>query len=664
MRSTPTVRIWLAAVVLLGLAQPALGAAKLQPIYSQDFEVPDGTSTLPDGSGIVTDNPAAGIIDGVLQMTLDGVNMTDSAFVSPELGPGLANGFEIELDFLFDNDPNTGIPYPADGFSVTLGPLPGPDDPYYPALVGEDGLHTGISFGLETWPGSGTYRFLLAGFQRGILSPGPPVDGRWHRLTVLWSPTPTGGETSLLVDGEVVFGAIATSGFRPQASDRLVLAARTGGFDQTLLVDDVAVRGDVRALRGEASCHAATLKLASTFEKKLLACASKAFKRGDGDAEGVYDRCEPPELERLEAGWGKLLERSSSKGGCGLRAPLRAADPDQPALVSVESLLRQRVRSAVQNAYAATTDAKTRATLAKLQSARSARQWRLAGRHEKRPLDDVDALAKQETTRFLDKVDRLIEKAAKRDVDVTSSLARQPGVLDATTTARRLLPEPPGQDELWLYWNFDGDSIGALNHGGGGLDFAGSTSPMPHVAGRFGSAFEFSTSDDRVVMSSLGRGRIENQLELSMCAWIYPTGPGTNGGIIINKEGEFELARFPDGTLHFAVAGPTNTWSWTPAHARTAPLDTWTHVCLVLQPPSGLLYVNNHLSFWPIAATRGDVEPSQNELRVGSRQDQSQEFEGLIDDVALWGRVIRPEEVEAMVRGGFGYPVRGPVVPF
>lgn len=63
-----------------------------------------------------------------------------------------------------------------------------------------------------------------------------------------------------------------------------------------------------------------------------------------------------------------------------------------------------------------------------------------------------------------------------------------------------------------------------------------------------------------------------NALDLSanftLEAWIYPTGAGsdaTEGGMIINKENSFEIDRFADGSIQFAMStsGLGSEWSWT-----------------------------------------------------------------------------------------------------
>jgi hypothetical protein len=93
-----------------------------------------------------------------------------------------------------------------------------------------------------------------------------------------------------------------------------------------------------------------------------------------------------------------------------------------------------------------------------------------------------------------------------------------------------------------------------------------------------------------------------NSLDLSASftieGWLYPTGPGSNttGGIIINKEHSYEISRFSDGTLQYALSanGLGNDWSWSNT-GFVAPLNTWTHFALVKSGTGLTFYL-----WWPI----------------------------------------------------------------
>ena len=73
---------------------------------------------------------------------------------------------------------------------------------------------------------------------------------------------------------------------------------------------------------------------------------------------------------------------------------------------------------------------------------------------------------------------------------------------------------------------------------------------------------------------------------LTISAWIYPKGPGNGrkgqGGIIVNKEGEYQVARFADGSIRCAFASDTSPsrWPWMNT-GIVAPQGRWTHVTIV-----------------------------------------------------------------------------------
>lgn len=83
------------------------------------------------------------------------------------------------------------------------------------------------------------------------------------------------------------------------------------------------------------------------------------------------------------------------------------------------------------------------------------------------------------------------------------------------------------------------------------------------TTGQSGAAANLDGVDDYVQVGAQSSLALTNAGTLS--AWIYPTGAGslaTYGGIIINREGEYELARFQDGTIQWAFANTNPGWNW------------------------------------------------------------------------------------------------------
>ncbi len=127
-------------------------------------------------------------------------------------------------------------------------------------------------------------------------------------------------------------------------------------------------------------------------------------------------------------------------------------------------------------------------------------------------------------------------------------------------------------------------------------------------------------------------------------AWIFPTGPGSHeywGGIILNREGEYEICRRADGMISWAVSNSSPGWNWQSTNYY-APEQQWLHIALVYNQSTMKVYFNGEL-FMEQAATGpvGDYTPNDNNLRFGARSSISntQRFEGVIDEVRIWNRI-------------------------
>ncbi|MFV2069802.1 MAG: LamG-like jellyroll fold domain-containing protein, partial [Pirellulales bacterium] len=179
--------------------------------------------------------------------------------------------------------------------------------------------------------------------------------------------------------------------------------------------------------------------------------------------------------------------------------------------------------------------------------------------------------------------------------------------------------------------------------------------PSTADQGQFTTALKLDGVDDFLLVDGSDSSiHLDADRQLTFEAWIYPTGPGsdaTTGGILVNKEGEYEVARFADGTIRWAFANVNPGWSWVDT-GFVAPQDTWTHLAIVYDVASddgsGRIdtYANGALvhSFAGATGAIEDFDTALNELRIGGRQGgaASQIFEGQIDEVRLWN-VARSE---------------------
>lgn len=178
------------------------------------------------------------------------------------------------------------------------------------------------------------------------------------------------------------------------------------------------------------------------------------------------------------------------------------------------------------------------------------------------------------------------------------------------------------------------DSFGGMAFGcpAGACPVAGVT-----VAGRTGTSFDGNQflviSDERFRMAD----------EMTFAVWIYPT--ANANGILINREGEYEVARFPDGTIQWAFANANPGWTWINTGA-VAPLNQWTHVAVTYNRGVVTTYLNGTaVHTYHGAGAIGDVDWSQNELRLGDRQYIPQRFVGVMAHARLFTRALPAAEV-------------------
>ena len=141
--------------------------------------------------------------------------------------------------------------------------------------------------------------------------------------------------------------------------------------------------------------------------------------------------------------------------------------------------------------------------------------------------------------------------------------------------------------------------------------------------------------------------------DLTLEAWINPHGPGTSpggqGGIIINKEWSYEIARFSDGTINYALQGADAApWQWVDT-GFVAPLDSWTHVALVYDQTSATVNVYGNGALVHSAAGPAALHANTNPVFLGGRLSHpgKQNLQAYMDDVRAWQSARSADEIAA-----------------
>jgi hypothetical protein len=139
---------------------------------------------------------------------------------------------------------------------------------------------------------------------------------------------------------------------------------------------------------------------------------------------------------------------------------------------------------------------------------------------------------------------------------------------------------------------------------------------------------------------------------ITMQAWINPTGAGISsypgvGGAFINKQGEYQVFRFADGTIRWAFTNTDPGW-FSINTGYVAPLNEWTNITVTYDLGLIKTYANGVLVHtYNGAGNIGDFNDATNEFEIGRSLGDESYFQGSIDDVRIWNKARTQAEIQA-----------------
>ncbi len=157
----------------------------------------------------------------------------------------------------------------------------------------------------------------------------------------------------------------------------------------------------------------------------------------------------------------------------------------------------------------------------------------------------------------------------------------------------------------------------------------------PVIANNDDGHLNFDGVDDFVSIANSASLTMSNAM--TMEAWFKVESFSNPTQMILNKEGEYEVAVHSDGSIQYAIALSNNTWAWRNT-GYTVAMNQWTHVAVSFNNGIISTYVNGELiDTHQQSSTIGDVYSSMNDLRIGGRSNATNaHFDGEIDDVRVW----------------------------
>jgi hypothetical protein len=232
---------------LIAAITPVLFAlpAKAATTYTQTFNFPDGTTNLGDGSVIQSNDGTASVQGGQLRLTSDSAGGTAAVFHIPAL---LNSSLGWSAVFNFTIIDAAGENPPADGFSFNYGNITPAPGQYGAGEAGFGGPNPYVSMIVDTWQnnnpgdppkvGVGQNNALLASTPGNILEDGTGVSALG---IIVYDPATGIDFTTIGLENNASFNNISLAGFNPNDSYSFAISARTGGANQTLLIDNLTI---------------------------------------------------------------------------------------------------------------------------------------------------------------------------------------------------------------------------------------------------------------------------------------------------------------------------------------------------------------------------------------------------------------------------------------
>ncbi len=140
---------------------------------------------------------------------------------------------------------------------------------------------------------------------------------------------------------------------------------------------------------------------------------------------------------------------------------------------------------------------------------------------------------------------------------------------------------------------------------------------------------------------------LEMTSTMTMEVWFQTISFSNTRQIILNREGEYEVGIFPDGTIRWAFANTDPGWGWFDT-GHVVQLNEWTHVAVTFDNGTINTYVNGSLIHtYNGSGAIGDGHVALDDFRIGGRSNSpaGQYFEGSVGEVRIWNTVRTAGEI-------------------
>ncbi len=207
------------------------------------------------------------------------------------------------------------------------------------------------------------------------------------------------------------------------------------------------------------------------------------------------------------------------------------------------------------------------------------------------------------------------------------------------------------------HWSFDADTVdGTIVEDLSGQNDGTIEGDPQLVPGVYNEAMEFDGDGDQIVMEETDAILLDNS-DISLFFWFYPVDFESRYmvGTFSGNNGRYYQAFTDEGALRFSVDDDVIK---SQVEVNLEP-NMWYHIGAVREKGKELrLYVNGELAASILDQTTGSIA-SDETLRFGNRSAGDRDFNGMLDDVRLYSRLLEQIEME-WIMANSGSQASGP----
>jgi hypothetical protein len=170
------------------------------------------------------------------------------------------------------------------------------------------------------------------------------------------------------------------------------------------------------------------------------------------------------------------------------------------------------------------------------------------------------------------------------------------------------------------------------------------------ASGKYGKALTFDGVNDWVTVNDSSTLDLSSTMTIE--AWVFPTAiNGWESVILKEANGDLAYGLYSDNNGNdsggprrpiVSVRQGGNTY-WTPGAAQVA-LNNWSHLAATFDGSNLKMYVNGTLA--STLSAPGSISVSANPLRMGGNSVWGEWFDGRIDEVRIYNRVLLQSEIQ------------------